>query len=280
MTQSTWQLATTTYPHIAFNDQPSKRNKKTVLFAVEGYNIVPSNYDVNIVSQYGGYITTNSLMYDKFKPMFGERCWLLNGCVRWDDINPHFDQFTAYDQKKNAVCLIQRHRVNKAVGDLVQLRTQTMVNLNNHSMTADCFGKVPYNGNLYKGPIGNNPIEQSPSTISKLVTLSQYRFNLCFENVYHPTWSYDMLTEKMIDCFRAKTVPIYYGCYNIQDIIPDSMYVDFRRFANKPPQMLVDYLNSISTQQYIDMVESAHQFVNTWTEYGTVSTFTKLADTI
>ena len=276
---SAWTHANQTYPFIAFNDNAHKRNKDHVLFAVEGYNIVPSNYDMSVITQYGGYITTNSKMYDIVKPIMGDRCWLMNGCVRWDDVNTSFAEFIPTSDKIDGVCLMQRHRINNAIGDIVQLRSSVMLEIHQAGMLSDCYGKVPYNGNLYKGPVGGDIYQQSPSTVDKLAKLNQYRFSLCFENVYHPMWSYDMLTEKIVDCFRAKTIPIYYGCYNIEQVIPPELFIDFRRFANKPRAMLVDYLRTINDQQYQDTVDRAHRFVQEFTDYGTVQAFTKLVET-
>jgi hypothetical protein len=38
-------------------------------------------------------------------------------------------------------------------------------------------------------------------------------FGVAIENVSHRGW----FTEKILDCFLLKTIPIYWGCSNIED---------------------------------------------------------------
>jgi hypothetical protein len=97
-----------------------------------------------------------------------------------------------------------------------------------------------------------------PSSLDKLKVLDKYRFNLCFENAYHEMWSMDYITEKITDCFKAKCIPIYWGCYNIEERIPKDLYVDYRYF--KDVHTLAEHLNSISKEQYIDMTEKAFEW--------------------
>lgn len=267
---SAWHEANKKYPFIAFNDHPGGRNKNNILFAVEGYNIKPTNFDPKVVTQYGGYITTNKKMYDNFKPVFGEKCWYLRGCIRWDDIHHDFNEFIDYNNKINGICMIHRSRVNNNEGDISSLRERVMINLSNSELQVDCYGKVLYNGKLYKGPVGNNPNEQSPSTVQKLRKLSEYKYNLCFENVYNEVHSWDMITEKIIDCFRAKTVAVYYGCYNIEDFIPTDLFIDYRQFNND--KELAQYILDMSESQYNNMVNNAHDFVQS-INFGRVEDF-------
>lgn len=62
---------------------------------------------------------------------------------------------------------------------------------------------------------------------SKIETLSQYRFCLCFENMAMQGY----VTEKIFDCLYAGTIPLYLGAKNIESLIPPEAYVDCRRFG-------------------------------------------------
>ena len=57
---------------------------------------------------------------------------------------------------------------------------------------------------------GTNPIED------KWQALYPYKFSLAIENSSSP----DYWTEKLSDCFMAYTIPIYYGCTNIDNYFP------------------------------------------------------------
>jgi len=50
-----------------------------------------------------------------------------------------------------------------------------------------------------------------PEIPNKNIIFRNAKFNIACENHIFP----NMFTEKLIDCFRTKTVPIYYGCPNI-----------------------------------------------------------------
>lgn len=63
---------------------------------------------------------------------------------------------------------------------------------------------------------------------SKLQTLSQYRFSLCYENIRSPGY----MTEKIIDCFVAGTIPVYFGNPNVLNDVPRGAFVDARNFSS------------------------------------------------
>ena len=62
---------------------------------------------------------------------------------------------------------------------------------------------------------GFNPVED------KWDALAPYYFSIAIEN----TSKNDYWTEKISDCFLAYTVPIYYGCTNIEDYFPKNSYI-------------------------------------------------------
>jgi hypothetical protein len=57
----------------------------------------------------------------------------------------------------------------------------------------------------------------------------RYRFALCYENMRdEPGW----ITEKIFDCMRADSVPIYWGAANVESYIDPAAFVDRRRFQS------------------------------------------------
>jgi hypothetical protein len=64
---------------------------------------------------------------------------------------------------------------------------------------------------------------------SKLSTLSNYKFSICFENARDiPGY----ITEKIFDSMAAGCVPVYWGAPNIADYVPELCYVDMKKFKN------------------------------------------------
>ena len=51
--------------------------------------------------------------------------------------------------------------------------------------------------------------------------LQSYMFSLAIENNSNP----DMWTEKLADCFLSWTMPIYYGCTNLEKYFPKESFI-------------------------------------------------------
>ncbi|MFP6095227.1 glycosyltransferase family 10 domain-containing protein [Helicobacter pylori] len=80
--------------------------------------------------------------------------------------------------------------------------------------------------------------------------LSQYKFNLCFEN----TQGYGYVTEKIIDAYFSHTIPIYWGSPSVaKDFNPKSFVnvCDFKDFDEA-----IDYVRYLHTHKnaYLDML--------------------------
>ncbi|MFA4814274.1 glycosyltransferase family 10, partial [Helicobacter pylori] len=80
--------------------------------------------------------------------------------------------------------------------------------------------------------------------------LSQYKFNLCFEN----TQGYGYVTEKILDAYFSHTIPIYWGSPSVaKDFNPKSFVnvCDFKNFDEA-----IDYVRYLHTHPnaYLDML--------------------------
>src|SRR5262249_15096657 len=62
----------------------------------------------------------------------------------------------------------------------------------------------------------------------KWETLSHYDFALCFENLKFKGW----LTEKLFECLRVGTIPIYWGATDVGEFVPSDCFIDMRQFSN------------------------------------------------
>jgi len=260
------------YPHIAFNDQPNKRDKNHSLLMIEAFNIVPNNWNLGILKQYKRCYTWNSKFYDLIKNQVDIR--MINGFPLFDNYN-NLTTFLPYEQKKHAVCLICRYRQPPMVdGDITHLRYKTFMEL---GIEKDCYGKIPYCQPYYRGVIGNKETETYPSSLAKLELLNHYKFSLTFENCYHEGWSCDYITEKSLDAMRARCLNIYFGCSNVEKWIPPELFIDYRQFKNNDD--LTKYLNSISEKDYLKKVNDSFDFVQTC-RYGNIEDLKKVLDKI
>lgn len=86
------------------------------------------------------------------------------------------------------------------------------------------------------GPVLNNTGTQvGPKPRDKIDFLSTRKFNLCFENSSHAGY----VTEKIVDAFYAKTIPIYWGSPTVEvDFNPEAFlnwhdYGDDEKFIQR-----------------------------------------------
>lgn len=82
------------------------------------------------------------------------------------------------------------------------------------------------------------------SVDKKHSVLSRYQYSICYENVSDiPGY----ITEKLLDCFQAGCIPIYWGAHNVDQYIPPECYIDRRKYRSH--EDLYAYLSSISTKE-------------------------------
>ncbi len=155
--------------------------------------------------------------------------------------------------RKDAICMIIGNKSSAVPGELYSKRAEVAYWFDKYSDTPfDVYGKPPFDLPNYRGAL--TPYSQ------KFDTLRQYRFSLAFENIYHPVWSRGFFTDRMIDCLMCGTIPIYLGCYNVEDFVPAGCFIDYRQFKDNAE--LDSYLQDISQAEYIEFSENISEWVN------------------
>ena len=92
----------------------------------------------------------------------------------------------------------------------------------------------------------------------KMDGLLPYRFSIAIENTSAPYY----FTEKITDCFLAYTVPVYYGCKNINSFFPEKsfIWIDIER-----PQQAIEKIRQIienyDWQERIGALQEARNLV-------------------
>ena len=80
--------------------------------------------------------------------------------------------------------------------------------------------------------------------------ISNYKFMICFENKTQPNY----FTEKLINAYYNNTIPIYWGCSNIED------YVDMNSILYLPPKYTdADMTKLIEKISYLDNNDQAYR---------------------
>ena len=255
------------FPNISVEVNPDKFDRDMPVLLIEACNVRPDNYEVRNLGRYSKIYSWNrrflSLTSDILPgeaiggfPLFDNRFWL--------------ESFIPIDQRIHGICLIARKMMRNVVGDISHAREVLFEQIK--GVHKHAYGKIPFCGDHYIGPIGSSEKETYPSSLAKLRKLNEYKFNLCFENCFHELWSYDYITEKIFDCFRAKTVPVYLGCYNIEEHIPAELFLDFRSYGSI--DQLSEHLAYFSDDTFHSMTERAYEWVRSsrWGDVGLLQT--------
>jgi len=251
------------FPNLRINDCIERKGK--IFYLHENYSVCPHHYDLNKLKQYKAVITYNSKLYDIFKEK-GLNVFKLDGYVLFNmDAFGSLDsgQFADYNNKISGISLHCKFRDSYLSWDIAGKRFDVFKEIaETGKIVTDYYG-MQCNSKLekyYKGWIGMKGQSSCwPNSIEEQFVINKYKFNLCFENVYHELWSYDYISERIFSCFRAKTIPIYWGCYNIQQYIPKELFIDFREYKDDI-NGLVDYMLSIDADKYYKMTNAAFDF--------------------
>ena len=101
----------------------------------------------------------------------------------------------------------------------------------------------------------------------KEIGLNQYAFSIAVENCQRDYY----FTEKIIDCFRTKTIPIYWGCPSIGDFFDKRGIIQFDNIDQ------LDYIiNSLDYSKYYDVIDAVENNYRLSFDYDTFFTNFKL----
>lgn len=216
-------------------------------------------YSTSIWKNYKGVITFNKKLYDMYKDSF--KMILLPTVPFMRKYRFDKSEIVPFDQKITGACIVALATSGYSVAidqkwqcDAAVLKFKVASNLNSPGFVVDCYGGTKYNDSQWKG-----------GTDDKLLTTTKYKFAIAFENTYHELWSWDYLTEKMLDCFACGTIPIYFGCYNVEQKIPNHLFIDYRKFTSDSE--LRNYLLAFDKHKYEDTINEAYEFYQKYPHY-------------
>jgi glycosyltransferase involved in cell wall biosynthesis len=93
-------------------------------------------------------------------------------------------------------------------------------------------------------------------TSNKIQTLSNFHFSICFENAMGFK---GYITEKIMDCFAAGTIPLYLGASDIENHIPESCFIDIRQFSSY--NEVYQFIINLSVDQKNKLQEAGSEFL-------------------
>lgn len=100
----------------------------------------------------------------------------------------------------------------------------------------------------YKGSVERN---------KKLDVIKKYKFLISYDSICNQN---GYISEKIFDCFKAKTVPIYWGADNVTDYIPKECFIDKRDFETY--EELETFLRNITEKEYEKYINAIEKYLN------------------
>ena len=238
------------FNHYTFNRRKHDRicpDALKILYIYEPAAVDPIQYTRRIWEQFDEVLTWNTYLTES-SPAFTFEAgayYDLPYPVDYGVAPP--DALPDPSAREKALCQICSDKYSIAPGELYSERRRVARWFHQHGVTRmDVFGLRPMNTPNYRG------------LCRKRETLSRYRYALCFENTYHPQWSRGYVSEKIFDCMALGVVPVYYGCSNVAERIPETCFIDFRNFDTLDE--LDTLLQEMSDEEYLERVDNMAAF--------------------
>lgn len=221
--------------YFGFVDNIGKRypNKKKILIVWEPPTVDPKLHTPAYYNQFDKVLTWDDSMVDgkKFVKM------------HYSNFEFPRDNVPAFEDR-HLVCMFIANKQSKHPKELYSYRRRIV---DHYERTNDdsfhLYGPGWEKENLknYKGAVSDKPKVQS-----------NYKFSYCFEN-YDNNVGY--ITEKIFDCFKTLTIPIYMGASNICDYIPGGCFIDARKFNTiEEIDAFIKNISEAEYQKYVDNI--------------------------
>lgn len=163
-----------------------------------------------------------------------------------------------WSERKGFV-IVSNNKTSNHFSQIYDIRIKIADYLHAKKCDVSWYGQDPIDRPYYKGPAKN-----------KLEILRKARFCICPENCYDPVYSHGYFSEKMPDAWFAGCVPLYMGCYNIDDFkFPKESYLDLRPFVEKSHSRtkiwyskLFSAVSSYTEDDYLKMIHASNEIMN------------------
>ena len=216
-------------------------NAEKILILYEPPAILPGNWDSTYHNKFNKVLTWNDHLVN-----WGHYV-KHNFTVDWTDrlqCQVTEEEFKA----RKLLCLMQSAKNSDQPHSLYPKRIEAIMWFQENAMFEfDLWGRG--------WPIQSFPVCKGVSN-NKLDTYSKYKFAITYENCDNAV---GYISEKILDCFMAGIVPIYWGAPNVADHIPESCFIDMRDFDNY--EQLYAYLKGMSYSRYCQYLEAIDEFI-------------------
>ncbi|NJO18398.1 MAG: hypothetical protein HC877_22490 [Thioploca sp.] len=228
------------------------------IFVLEPMCVNPSDYGIEYLKNFKHIFAWTKKAFEN-TPVFNKVIEVNHpNLYKFPNPDVLINQWKPWEQRQDKLIIIANDKTSKHPSNIYKLRMMLANNLHKA-----CKYKVEWYGQKPpKKPYRVGPVKD------KLELLRNVKFTICSENCYHPKYSYNYFTEKMMHAWMAGTVPLYMGCHNIDQLFPKEAYIDLRPYVKKNGHNLqIDFptikniINSFSKQDYEKMIKAIKEII-------------------
>lgn len=258
---SDWDPETTIEIFLNSSKIRSKSRFKYII-CLEPAQIDPLNHDKNYLNQFNLVFTWNDNLIDnkKFIKIYFPH-----------DLSPN--SFGGFDERYRFCCMIASNKSLRVFSkeDLYRERIRVIewfekyepenFDLFGHDWNLPRWGHGPI-GRIVRGIARRVGLKggflktYKGKLREKKIALEKTKFSICFENVSNQP---GYISEKIFDSMVYGCVPVYWGCNNIDQYVPSSCFIDFRKF--KSVGCLFAFLQNITNNRYAEYQNEIRSFL-------------------
>lgn len=214
--------------------------EKVIAVLWEPPSVLPHNYDAERHHFFSRIYTWRDDLVDNQKYFK----------IAYPDLRPMLEGVPSFKNKKLAI-LVSSKKKSPHANELYSAREKTVdFYCQNHPEDLDLFGPHWPPSPVYKGVI--------PGTLlDKVRKLKGYKFCYAYENIKDEP---GYITEKILNCFQAGCVPIYWGASNVEQYIPKSCFISRKEFNSEAE--LYDYIKNMPEDEYNQYLNDIKQYLD------------------
>lgn len=157
--------------------------------------------------------------------------------IKWEDTNCGITWWInkTYDELKNLPYPVKNKKISCVASSKHPHRSNYIKQLIKDNPNIDLYGRghnAQYYGDSYKGPLNYDGK-------CKLKGIAPYEYSVTMENSQQNNY----FTEKLADTILSWTVPLYWGCPNIDLFFPEESYYNIDINQNLSPEQLEFIVN-------------------------------------
>lgn len=278
---------------LCFNHRPSHyvacraaglQPSQLVLFLMEPKPVIPTQYSKKVWDLYGTVFTFLDDLVDNkkfFKMYYPQGQKIMNDLPSFSErkfltlINANKYSYTKnelYSRRRQAIRYFERQTDFDLYG--FGWNHNGALNIGAASQAFQQGRWIQYFVDAVSGFKRSPRYRGTITANDKRATVSNYKFAIAFENE-EKTQGY--ITEKIFDCLFAGTVPVYLGADNITSYIPDSCFIDMRKFPTF--EALEQRLRSMSESEWQSYHEAGQALLHSaeFSPWTPANVFTTIA---